>query len=72
MRNYFIVADIKNNKYFLYWEFVGSNILGAVLCFAEKQNTKINQIRVYSCRTRKEWEAFGNSNFSNVIAWRCK
>lgn len=72
MKNYYIISDLEKSNFYLYWEYLNTDILGAIIGFANKQNTQLKNIRVYCCKTKKEWEKFGLDNFSKIAFWRCK
>ena len=71
MRRYYIITDLVHHQDYLAWFYDHSDILGAAKAFAEKQGVDINDLRMYACSTKKEWDAYGTAHFSRVKAWQC-
>lgn len=70
MRRYFCITDLENHKDYLIWQYVGSDILGAVVSFCERQKCHIENMRLYEFKTKTAWEQYGIENFSRIALWQ--
>ena len=69
MRKYYLFTDLEHNKDYLYWQYDHYDILGAIMAFAKKQNCDLENVRVYSFKTKTQWENYGRENFNRVALW---
>ena len=69
MRKYYLFTDLEHHKDYLYWQYDHNDILGAIIAFAKKQNCDLENVRVYSFKTKTQWENYGRENFSRVALW---
>lgn len=70
MRKYYLITDVVNNKDYLIWQFDNTNILGYVIGFAKNQNVRVEDLRLYSFRTKTEWNKYGCDNFHRIKWWQ--
>lgn len=71
MKKYYLITDLVHNKDYLYWQYDNTDILGAVVGFARKQDVDIKDLRVYSFETKTKWEDYGRNNFHRIALWLC-
>ena len=70
MRKYYLITDLVNNKDYLIWQFDNTDILGYVVGFAKKQNVRMEDLRLYSFKTKTEWNNYGRNNFHRIKWWQ--
>jgi hypothetical protein len=68
-RNYYLITDLKTSKDYLFWAYVGNDILGSVIGFAKRQDSDISNLRVYAFETKAQWEKYGCDNFHRIALW---
>ena len=70
MRKYYLITDVVNNKDYLIWQFDNTDILGYVIGFAKSQNVQVEDLRLYSFKTKTKWNDYGRNNFHRIKWWQ--